>query len=67
MEKILRIEGMMCTHCQKHVQETLAGLDGVTKVEVSLEDKTATVQMNRNIPFDEFEKAVQGAGYELLK
>lgn len=67
MEKILRIEGMMCAHCQKHVQETLAGLDGVTKVEVSLEDKTATVQMNRNIPFNEFEKAVQDAGYELLK
>lgn len=67
MGKVLRVEGMMCAHCQKHVQEALAKLDGVTNVEVSLENKTATVQMTRDIPFNEFEKTIKDAGYELLK
>ena len=67
MEKVLRVEGMMCAHCQKHVQNALAKLEGVTGVEVSLEAKTATVQASRDIPVAEFEKAITDAGYELVK
>ena len=67
MEKVLRVEGMMCAHCQKHVQDALARMAGVTGVDVSLEKKTATVQEDRDIPMDEFAKVIADAGYELVK
>ena len=66
-EKVLKVEGMTCAHCQKHVTNALAKLDGVTAVDVSLEAKTATVQATRDIPVAEFEKAITDAGYELVK
>ena len=43
MEKILKIDGMMCNHCKTAVEEALRKTDGVTKVEVSLEEKCAKV------------------------
>ena len=67
MEKVLKVEGMMCGHCQKHVHDALAKLEGVTAVDVNLEAKTATVQETRDIPVAEFEKAITDAGYELVK
>lgn len=67
MEKVLKIEGMSCGNCQKHVHKALTKLAGVTAVEVSLEAKTATVQADREIPVAEFEKAITDAGYELVK
>ena len=67
MEKVLKVEGMMCAHCQKHVHDALAKMAGVTGVDVSLEKKTATVQEDRDIPMDEFAKVIADAGYELVK
>ena len=67
MEKVLKVEGMTCAHCQKHVTNALAKLEGVTSVDVSLEAKTATVKADRDIPVTEFEKAITDAGYELVK
>ena len=42
-------------------------MDGVTGVEVSLENKPATVQESRDIPVDEFAKVIADAGYELVR
>ena len=67
MEKVLKVEGMTCGNCQKHVKNALAKMEGVTGVEVSLEAKTATVQATRDIPVAEFEKVIADAGYELVK
>ena len=67
MEKVLKVEGMTCGNCQKHVHNALAKMEGVTGVEVSLEAKTATVQATRDIPVAEFEKVIADAGYELVK
>ena len=67
MEKVLKVEGMTCGNCQKHVSNALAKMEGVTGVEVSLEAKTATVQATRDIPVAEFEKVIADAGYELVK
>ena len=66
MKTTLKIEGMMCKHCQKHVHDALAKLGGVTDVEVSLEDKSATVTSDKEISIADFEKAVSEAGYELV-
>jgi Cu+-exporting ATPase len=66
MKTELKIEGMMCMHCQKHVQEALQAMPGVTDVNVDLEGKKATVVANRNISKAEFAKVITDAGYELV-
>ncbi len=62
----LKIEGMMCQHCQKHVHDALAKMDGVTEVEVSLEKKSAEVTSTKEISHADFEKVISDAGYELV-
>ena len=66
MEKELKIEGMMCAHCQKHVNDALAGMAGVTAVEVNLEAGTAKVTAEREITREEFAQVITEAGYELV-
>lgn len=66
MVKVLDIEGMMCAHCQAHVKEALEGLEGVTQVEVSLEDKQASVTMTQEISDESLTEAVTKAGYKVL-
>ena len=63
--KTYRIEGMMCKHCAAHVQETISKIDGVTNVEVSLENKTATVYASKDIRDKDVIKAVKKAGYKV--
>lgn len=67
MTKELKVEGMMCDHCKKHVTNALSKMEGVTEVQVDLEAKTATVTMEREIPIEEFSKVIEDAGYELVK
>jgi len=67
MKTTLHIEGMMCQHCQKHVHDALAAMDGVTAVTVDLEGKTADVTATKDITTDEFAKVITDAGYELVK
>ncbi len=66
MVKTLKVEGMMCAHCQAHVQKALEGVEGVRKVEVSLEDKTAVVTMETQIDDQVFAAAIAEAGYEVV-
>ena len=39
MKKVLLVDGMMCAHCQAHVQKALAGVSGVTEAVVDLDSK----------------------------
>ena len=63
MEKKLKVEGMMCQHCVKHVTEALAAVEGVEKVDVSLEEGTATVRCAEGVTDDALLAAVRGADY----
>ncbi len=63
----LKIEGMMCQNCVKHVHKALSKMDGVTNVDVSLENKSAEVTATREIPMDEFASVIDDAGYELVR
>lgn len=63
MKKELTIEGMMCAHCQAHVEKALAALDGVTAVAVDLKGGKALVTLARDVPDGALEKAVVDAGY----
>ncbi|MBQ1615234.1 MAG: heavy-metal-associated domain-containing protein, partial [Selenomonas sp.] len=66
METELKIEGMMCAHCQKHVNDALSKMVGVTAVEVNLEAGTAKVTAEREISRAEFAEVITAAGYELV-
>lgn len=61
----IKIEGMMCKHCQAHVEKALAAVPGVERVEVSLENKCATVVGSAD--YEALKKAVIGAGYEVVE
>ena len=64
--KTLNIEGMMCAHCQAHVQKALEGVEGVTRVEVSLEENKATVTVEPDVDEQKLADAVAEAGYKVV-
>ncbi len=63
MKKVLKVDGMMCQHCQAHVQKALAGVAGVTEAVVDLEKKEATVTLSQEVPDQVLMDAVTEAGY----
>ena len=63
MKKVLIVDGMMCAHCQMHVQKALADVDGVEKAEVDLEKKRATVSLSKEVSDQMLMQAVTDAGY----
>lgn len=63
MTKIIKVEGMMCAHCQAHVFKALSAVEGVQKVEVSLEDKQAVVTLAKDVVDQILMDAVTEAGY----
>ena len=65
MEKILKIEGMMCGHCEMHTKKALEALDGVKTAEVSHEAGTAVVSLEKEIPDDVLKQAVADQGYKV--
>ena len=66
MVKTLDIEGMMCAHCQAHVQKALEGVEGVTQVAVSLEENKATVTSDAEVEDQKLIDAVTESGYKVL-
>lgn len=65
MKKELSIEGMMCQNCVKHVTHALESIPGATGIQVSLEDKKATVNVPESISDDTLKSAISEAGYEV--
>lgn len=66
MTKTLKIDGMMCTHCEARVKKTLEALEGVAAAEVSFQKGTAILTLNNDIPNEVFEKALDEQGYPVL-
>lgn len=60
----LRVAGMTCNGCVKHVGEALRSVPGVTAVEVSLPDGTAKVVHEESAQISALAAAVESAGYE---
>lgn len=65
MEKTMKIEGMMCTHCEATVKKTLEAIDGVESAEVSHEKGSAVLTMSKNVEDSVLKKAVEDAGYKV--
>ena len=63
MKESVKIEGMMCGHCEKAVKAALEALDGVEKAEVSHEKGTAILTLSKEIPDADIRKAVEDKDY----
>lgn len=66
MEKTIKIEGMMCPHCEATVKKTLEELDGVIQAEASHEKGTAVVTLEKDVPVKTLKKAVEDKGYTVI-
>ena len=66
MKKTMIIEGMMCHHCTGRVEKTLAAIEGVEQVEMSLEGKSATLTLTKEVADQVLTDAVTQAGYEVV-
>ena len=62
----LKVEGMMCGHCEARVKKALEEIDGVVSAEVSHEKGTAVVTLSKEVPAEILKKAVEDAGYKVL-
>ncbi len=66
MEKTMKIEGMMCPHCEGRVKQVLEALDGVQAAEVSHEKGTAVLTLTSEVSDDVLKKTVEEQGYKVL-
>ena len=64
-EKTLKVEGMMCQHCEMHVKKALEAIDGVTEATANHEKKEVVVKLSKDIPDETFAAAIKEAGYEM--
>lgn len=67
MKKIIKIDGMGCQHCVNRVTEALSAIDGVDVLEVSLEDKSATVDVEESIADETLMNAIDEEGFEPIE
>ena len=63
MDKKLKVEGMMCQHCVKHVKEALEGVCGVASADVDLESGTAVAHCDTSVSDEALLAAVRAADY----
>lgn len=63
---VLSVNGMMCHHCTGTVKKVLEAIPGVSAVEVSLEDKTASFKLEEPATIEQCKEAITKAGYEVL-
>lgn len=66
MTKTMKINGMMCGHCEARVKKTLEALEQVTEAVVSHEAGTAVVTLNSEISNEELKKVIEDQDYEVV-
>lgn len=66
MTKTMKIEGMMCGHCEAAVKKALEALDGVASAEVSHEKGTAVVTLEKDVDNAVLTKAVEDKDYKVV-
>ncbi|MDR2397386.1 MAG: heavy-metal-associated domain-containing protein [Spirochaetaceae bacterium] len=64
MTTSLKIEGMSCEHCVKHVKTALEGIAGVGSAQVSLKENSALVEHGPEVTQEALTAAIIEAGYE---
>ncbi|WP_448920590.1 heavy metal translocating P-type ATPase [Eubacterium sp.] len=67
MTKTIKIDGMMCPHCEAAVKKALEAIDGVTSATASHTEKQATVELSKDVDTAVLEQTVVDAGYTIIK
>ena len=65
MEQVIKVDGMMCTHCKARVEQVCKAVPGTEDAVVDLEKKQVTVRGSADAAA--LKKAITDAGYEVLK
>ena len=65
MTKTLKVEGMMCMHCEARVKKTLEAIDGVETAVASHEKGTAVVTLSKDVAYEVLKKAVEDQDYQV--
>ena len=64
--KEVSIEGMSCNHCKMSVEKAVGSIEGVTNVEVSLENKNAIVKSNVELDEEKIKNAIEEEGFKVV-
>ena len=63
--KTIQIEGMQCNHCKMTVEKALSTIEGIIDVTVNLENKTATIQITKEIEDNIIKNVIEEAGFKV--
>ncbi|HJP18242.1 MAG TPA: heavy-metal-associated domain-containing protein [Nitrospinota bacterium] len=66
MKKKINIEGMSCGHCVGRVTKVLTGIEGVSDVDVNLDEKRALVSLDKEIHDEQFNKEIENVGFKVI-
>ncbi len=66
MKETVRIEGMMCPHCEASVKKALEAIDGIESAEVSHEKGTAEITLSKEVSADVIQQAVEARDYKFI-
>ncbi|MGM0378447.1 MAG: heavy-metal-associated domain-containing protein [Bacillota bacterium] len=67
MKKEILIEGMMCSHCEKAVKESLSKISSIDEIKVNADNDKAEIISKTNIADDKIKEAIKEAGYKVNK
>ena len=67
LKKVIYIDGMSCSHCQKKVEEALKKQREVKDAKVDLKEKKAEVLFNRDMGDDDLKEIIEDLGYKVRK
>lgn len=67
MKTVIKIDGMKCMHCVSAVEKALNEMDGVSKVEVLLDEGIAKVEFDENtVCVADLEEAIEDQGFDVV-
>ena len=67
MEKLIKIEGMMCDHCSGRVKKALEAVEGVEEAVVSHENGTAAVKCADCVTDAMLKEAIENQGFDVIE
>ena len=66
MTKTVKVEGMMCQHCEKHVQKALMEIDGIENAVADHEADKVEITLSKEVAEDDIKKAIEEAEYTYI-
>ena len=67
MKKTIKIEGMMCPHCEKRVKEKLEEIDGVLEAVPNHKENNAVINLSKDVSDEVLISVIEAQGYKVIK